>query len=224
MSGIKISALPAIVAPAVGDVFPVVQGGVTYQETCTQLITLVAANIGSSGTGNFARVNTPTFVTPILGAASATSLAFSPTTSGIIGTTTNDDAAAGKVGEYISSTVLVAGAVALASTTAANVTSISLTAGDWDVFGNVSFISQVATVAASFACWISTTSATLPDIALVTAVSGYTHTGVADPFSAGVPTKRISINGTTTVYLSAEADFAAGTMKACGVIQARRVR
>ena len=42
MAGIKISALPAIVAPAVGDVFPIVQAGVTYKETLTQLFTLYA--------------------------------------------------------------------------------------------------------------------------------------------------------------------------------------
>lgn len=44
--GIKISNLPAIVVPALSDVFPVVQNGVTYKETCTQLATLIAASGG----------------------------------------------------------------------------------------------------------------------------------------------------------------------------------
>jgi len=39
--GVKISNLPAIVTPALSDVFPVVQSGVTYKETCTQLTTLI---------------------------------------------------------------------------------------------------------------------------------------------------------------------------------------
>ncbi len=43
--GIKISALPSIGSPALTDVFPVVQGAVTYKETCTQLLALVTANI-----------------------------------------------------------------------------------------------------------------------------------------------------------------------------------
>ncbi len=43
--GIKISALPSIATPALTDVFPVVQGSVTYKETCTQLLALVTANI-----------------------------------------------------------------------------------------------------------------------------------------------------------------------------------
>jgi len=44
--GVKISALPEIVAPALTDVFPVVQGGVTYKETCTQLAALIATATG----------------------------------------------------------------------------------------------------------------------------------------------------------------------------------
>lgn len=41
--GIKISNLPPIVAPVMSDSFPVVQAGVTYKETITQLSTLLAA-------------------------------------------------------------------------------------------------------------------------------------------------------------------------------------
>src|SRR3990167_7658178 len=40
--GVKISALPTIVTPAMTDVFPVVQAGVTYKESMTQLNTLFA--------------------------------------------------------------------------------------------------------------------------------------------------------------------------------------
>lgn len=39
--GVKISNLPAIVAPGLSDVFPVVQSGVTYKETVAQLATLL---------------------------------------------------------------------------------------------------------------------------------------------------------------------------------------
>ena len=55
--------------------------------------------------------------------------------SGVVGVTTNSNATTGYVGEYISSQVAVASAVALTTATPANVTSISLTAGDWDVDG-----------------------------------------------------------------------------------------
>ena len=40
MAGIKISALPAVGSAQLTDIFPVVQGGVTYKETSTQLATL----------------------------------------------------------------------------------------------------------------------------------------------------------------------------------------
>ena len=51
-------------------------------------------------------------------------------TGGIVGTTTNNNAAAGCVGEYVSSAIEYASRVSLTTSTPANVTSISLTAGD----------------------------------------------------------------------------------------------
>ena len=53
----------------------------------------------------------------------------------IVGTATNDSATAGNVGEYVSSAVTPAYPITLTSTQYADVTSISLTAGDWDVTG-----------------------------------------------------------------------------------------
>lgn len=38
--GVKISQLPIVVTPSLTDTFPIVQSGVTYQESCTQLSTL----------------------------------------------------------------------------------------------------------------------------------------------------------------------------------------
>ncbi len=58
--GVKISNLPAIATPALTDIFPVVQSGVTYKETMTQLINLfgfpvIWSNI--AGTTQAAAVN-----------------------------------------------------------------------------------------------------------------------------------------------------------------------
>jgi hypothetical protein len=58
-----------------------------------------------------------------------------PAVGQIPGTATNDDAAAGKLGEIISSNIVVGSAVSLTTNTPANITSLSLTAGDWDVWG-----------------------------------------------------------------------------------------
>src|SRR6266436_3159933 len=61
------------------------------------------------------------------------------TTPNVVGTVTNDNAAAGSVGEYVESNIAFASATSLTSNTAKTITSISLTAGDWDVSGSVGF-------------------------------------------------------------------------------------
>lgn len=125
---------------------------------------------------------------------------------------------AGYVGEVISSTIAFASAVSLANNTAKNVTSISLTAGDWDVFSNVNFaFSGLSTYAIG---WSSNTTATLPDSSLYNAATYVSATGQTPGFSA--PYRRVSISATTTVYLSAQAGFTTGTGTVCGAIYARR--
>jgi len=154
-----------------------------------------------------------------LPAFTTSSITFSPTTGGIVGTTTNDNVAAGKVGEFVSSVIASASAVSLADATATNVTSISLTAGDWDVWGNTT-INCPTNDGVTMYGWVSSTSATLPDISLVSGSVKAAQTTVA----VSVPQLRFSLSGTTTIYLSAYATTAAGTRNACGGIYARRVR
>lgn len=161
-----------------------------------------------------------------LGAATATSLTFS-STSGIIGTTTNDNAAAGSVGEFVTVTVVDGSAVSLTNAVAGNITSISLSAGDWDVWGDVHFTGNTITLVQDLLGWISTTSATLPQAVLYNIVI-YGATGVA-VFATGsaafnTPQIRLSLATTTTVYLSAYADFTTSTCTAFGSICARRRR
>lgn len=67
--GVKISQLPGIVTPALSDVFPAVQSGVTYKETGTQLSTLFAlaganSNI-TSMTGLTGTLQAPTAILDI---------------------------------------------------------------------------------------------------------------------------------------------------------------
>lgn len=160
------------------------------------------------------------FSTDGAGALTAVSLAFSPSTGGIVGTTTNDNAGAGFVGEIISSQVLSTSPVALSNGTAANVTSISLTAGDWDVWGNGAMLG--ASNISSGLCWTSLTSATLPNTALVSSFSD--SAGGHSAFRAATPYQRVSLSSTTTIYLSVQAGFGSGSVGASGGIFARRVR
>ena len=142
------------------------------------------------------------------------------------GTNTNDDASAGYVGEYISSSISSGSAVSLTTATPANITSISLTAGDWDVMGLVCFTGNAATTVSAKNGWISSTSATVP-----TPPNSGSFWSDQLPLGAGntvwrmsVGNIRFSLSGTTTVYLSCQATFAVNTYSAFGFIGARRVR
>src|SRR5215469_14973398 len=75
------------------------------------------------------------------------------------GTATNDNAAAGNVGEFVISTVARGSAVPLSTGTAANMTSVSLTAGDWDCTALMLFANTAATLT-NLQAGINTTSAT----------------------------------------------------------------
>jgi hypothetical protein len=145
------------------------------------------------------------------------------TTAGIVGTTLGDNANAGSVGEYVASQVNAPG-TGLTNNTAANATSISLTAGDWEVTGAIAFNYSAGTTVASISGGISTTSATVPNI-----LSGYS-TFFQGSITTGsnttipVPTIRVNVSTTTTVYLVGQCNFGGSTAGIGGFIKARRVR
>jgi hypothetical protein len=151
---------------------------------------------------------------------------FSTSGKGILGTTTNNSADTGVVGEYLVSTVSNS-TVSLTTNTAANITSLSLTAGDWDVVGNLQLGTAATTNLAYWYSTISTSSGTL-------ATSSVAASNVASPTGGTVfgenaftllsPTVRISLSATTTVYLVAQAGFTVSTLTAGGTIRARRIR
>lgn len=141
------------------------------------------------------------------------------------GTATNDNAAAGEVGEYQESDILPGSAVALTTSITANVTSLSLTAGDWDVGGGVVFNPGGATTYTNLVVTTGTTSATIPTSPNKGAtynVSVAYSTGAAHVIPAG--TRRYSLSGTTTVYLIVQAGFGGSTLSAYGTLWARRRR
>lgn len=147
-------------------------------------------------------------------------------TNGIIGVVGNSSASTGIIGEFIESVVSSSSAVSLTTSTAANVTSISLTAGDWDVEGNITYLEGSGTVVQGGAASISTTSATVD----ITASSGREvavgPVGASlSTFGLTLPRRRISIAGTTVVYLETVMSYSVGPSLICwGQINARRVR
>lgn len=180
--------------------------------TSPSLTTPTIAGAALSGTFS----GTPTFS----GAVTFSSTITPSQTAGIVGTTTNNSANAGSVGEYVTATGT---AVALTTATSTNCTSISLTAGDWDVFGAIIFNGNATTSTSVMMAGISTTSATLPAAPdLGQFFNGSSGVNVA--ISVPVPPVRQTLASTTTVYLVAQSTFTTSTETATCKLQARRRR
>jgi len=133
------------------------------------------------------------------------------------GTTTNDSAAAGYVGEYVDSLVVTASV----GTTATTLTSISLTAGDWDLSGCVSLngANGVTGLRAAINTTTNSTSGTSYGKNLIDAPSSTFSGGVG---AATLPRFRVNISSTTTYYLIGLLGTTATTCN--GYISARRMR
>lgn len=151
----------------------------------------------------------------------ATSTITPSTTSGIVGTTAADNANAGSVGEVITATS--GSPVSLTSATPANIISISLTAGDWDVYGHLEFIAAGSTVPQFITGSISTTSATLDTtVGNVVTLNATMATGSTQRIHVGY--RRMNVSTTTTVYLVCNASFTTSTATANAILTARRAR
>jgi hypothetical protein len=135
------------------------------------------------------------------------------------------DGSTGNIGEVIFSDVPLARAVSLTTKTTANVTSVSLTAGDWMCSANVDFTTGSKTVVTVINGWITTESATVPS-ALETDgfVKIYTPStpGIIPGLAVGVV--RFSLASTTTVYLETSSAFTKSTNAAYGLLLCRRAR
>lgn len=147
----------------------------------------------------------------------------------IPGTATNDSASAGNVGEYVSSSVVFGSAISLTTSTAANITSISLTAGDWDISALGYFNAAGTTNIALAEVSINSTSATRNN-ATVGAFSQLAYgaaglvLGGTGVISESIPTFRVSIATPTTYFFVGYSVFTVSTNTAYGMIHARRVR
>ena len=145
-------------------------------------------------------------------------------------TNTNDDAATGYVGEYVEASIAAGSAISLTTVTAANVTSISLTAGDWDVTAIAAFVTAATTSVTNRLVAISKTSATLPSVNPYASGEVISESRMAADVAGAVqntrdvPTIRVSLSATTTMYLVVRSSFTVSTQTAHGVLWARRVR
>lgn len=133
------------------------------------------------------------------------------------GTATNDNAATGAVGEYVESTNSGAGSWGPASGVTGNITSITLTAGDWDVSflfgaGGGTFTGLTA--------WLSTASASTAGREL-----GSNYAGVVGGTEQKImlPNYRVKLSSTATYYLNGTVTYSS-TPTYSYRLSARRVR
>jgi len=138
------------------------------------------------------------------------------------GTTTNDSAAAGYIGEYIESVIDTAQNFPT-STQYGDLTSISLTAGDWDVTETFR-ASLNSSTCTDVSCGISVTSGNS-----TTGLVAGSNLFLLAPPTASYGTNmgftyRVSLASTTTVYFKIMATYSLGNPQARGRISARRVR
>jgi len=124
------------------------------------------------------------------------------------GVTDGSDAAAGDIGEYLTASA----STPLTNAASANVVSLSLTAGDWDVSGHVQFVASGGTLSA-FGCGVGgidvLINATIPP-------------GSTQQQLATAP-RRYNVTAATTVWVVAVGFFSGG-VTASGAIRARRAR
>lgn len=141
------------------------------------------------------------------------------------GTATNDSAASGFIGEYTSSNVSSFTNFPT-STQYGDVVSVTLSAGDWDISGNVVTKLNGATFTSDdFFGGIGLTSGNNAPIAAPD--GGYFESGA--PVSGGdrsIPLTpyRVSISGSTTYFLKIRATYSSGPPQYKGMLRARRMR
>ena len=140
-------------------------------------------------------------------------------TNGIVGTTAGTNTVAGNVGEFPTPTNLTA--VSLTSGTGANISSFSLTAGDWDIWGVCELYPAATTVPSNLLCGVSTTANTVV-AGSFSRIQTTMATGALQDLSA--PIYRVNVSSTTTVYLVISSAFTVSTATANGYLFARRRR
>ena len=155
----------------------------------------------------------------------------------VTGVISGSDAATGVVGEYLQANRLRSAASSLTTATDLSVTSLTLTAGDWDVTASCGFTNSGATMTES-QCGLSQTDNTQPaddTLAVVTPVAdtlaeefkmetAFDGTATSVDVVMTVSRYRVSLSISDTLFLVNTAVFGAGTSSGYGQIRARRIR
>ena len=129
------------------------------------------------------------------------------------------------VGQYIEAEVTTASPLSLTTAVTSDITSISVPAGEWDVFGVFGIITATTTNVTLATGWSSPTTAAFPDnnsySRPIAVASGIVPGNTVQTHP--IPTLRFSLSETTTIYLSTQAVFTVDTTEAYGRISASKV-
>lgn len=137
---------------------------------------------------------------------------------GIKGNASGSNVSTGTVSEVVTAT---GSSVALSNGVTANICSVTLSAGDWDIYASASYNPAGTTVGSFVAVALTTVSATLPAVPLYSIA--YVSTIAGAGFSTSAPVQRSNSSGSTTWYCVVDASFSVSTATATAVITARRV-
>lgn len=200
---------------------PTVSSG-TFTSPTLNTPTITTPTINSGGTFNGSpTIETPTIDQPVINQGNLAQPTIEQPL--IIGVVTNSLAAAGDVGEIISNVRPSASNIGMANNAVQAICTITLTPGDWDIWGNVTFITDATSNCSYQAAWISTDNTVTADNSITNQLSSTTNALITNGLSAPQLTMQLSA-ATTTVYLMAIANFSASTLGCCGGIYARRRR
>lgn len=188
---------------------------------------LAAAVTDETGSGSLVFATSPTLVTPSLGTPSGVILtnATGLPSGSIVGTVAGGNAASGVVGEFLSGAVLSGSAVSLTTGNAFTIVTLSLTAGDWNVWGSAGTNTGGAAIVTALDVSVNTTTAVQAAIS-ATNPGLNRWAGSVTGINLFVPAtmQRISLSSTTNVFLVVTGIFTTGTLAAYGFVGARRVR
>jgi hypothetical protein len=162
-------------------------------------------------------------------AVSSTMTTISVTTitpTGIVGTTTNNNANPGNVGEYVEN--IFSGVTSGGSGTYLVVSTITLTAGDWDISMNAVLTASVAGSNSVWSMCISATSGNNTTGCVQGSNWAALMPGISTPSvtndGRAIANWRQSINSSVPYYGKMSATFTSGTWQWYGRLSARRMR
>lgn len=141
------------------------------------------------------------------------------TTNGIVGTTLGDSPCAGCVGAV--NTITTTG-TSLTAGISANIATITLTSGDWDICGSFSLVPAGTTITLAWTVSFSTSSASLSGFPNSSTQTLTTTAGAQTQFALTCIQQNVS--SSTPIFLVMNANFNTSTMTSSGYIFARRRR